>query len=83
MIMSAALEEKVIKKVVGLSDDNLMFLSDMIDRFMRPVQEETASKRIGISEGKFVVPDDFDACNDEIAEMFGVEYEYFTGIIFS
>lgn len=47
--MSAALEEKVIKKVVGLSDDNLMFLSDMIDKFMRPVQVETTSKGIGIA----------------------------------
>lgn len=71
--MSAALEEKVIKKVVGLSDDNLMFLCDMIDKFMKPAQAKTASKRIGVAEGKFVVPDDFDACNDEIAEMFGVK----------
>ncbi len=70
--MSVALEEKVIKKVVGLSDDNLIFLIDMIDKFMRPVQVETTYKRIGIAEGKFVVPDDFDDCNDEIAEMFGV-----------
>jgi uncharacterized protein YlzI (FlbEa/FlbD family) len=29
-------------------------------------------RRIGIAEGKFVVPDDIDECNDEIAEMFGV-----------
>lgn len=71
--MSAALEEKVIKKVVGLSDDNLIFLSDMIDKFMRPVQMKNTSKRIGIAEGRFVVPDDCDACNDEIAEMFGVK----------
>lgn len=71
--MSAALEEKVIKKAVGLSDDNLIFLSDMIDKFMRPLRAETSPKRIGVAEGKFVVPDDFDACNDEIAEMFGVK----------
>lgn len=71
--MSAALEEKGIKKVVGLSDDNLIFLSDMIDKFMRPVQMKNTSKRIGIAEGRFVVPDDCDACNDEIAEMFGVK----------
>ncbi len=58
------------KKVVDLSDDNLMFFSDMIDRFMRPVQMETTSKRIGIAESKFVIPDDYDACNDEIAEIF-------------
>ena len=61
------------KKVVGLSDDDLIFLSDMIDRFMKPAQMKTTYKRIGIAEGKFVVPDDFDACNDEIAEMFGVK----------
>ena len=71
--MSAALEEKVIKKVIGLSDDNLIFLNDMIDKFMIPIQAVSTSQRIGIAEGKFVVPDDFDACNDEIAEMFGVK----------
>lgn len=70
--MSAVLEEQVIKKVVGLSDDNLIFLSNMIDKYMRPVQS-TISKRIGVAEGKFVVPDDFDDCNDEIAEIFGVK----------
>lgn len=71
--VSAALEEKVIEKVVGLSDENLIFLSEMIDKFMKPVRMETVSKRIGAAEGRFVVPDDFDACNGEIAEMFGVE----------
>lgn len=30
------------------------------------------SKRIGIAEGKFTLPDDIDECNDEIARMFGV-----------
>lgn len=55
----SSIREKGNKKVVCLSDDNLIFLSDMIDRFMRPVQSETASKRIGVAEGKFVVPDDF------------------------
>lgn len=39
----------------------------------RPVQVETTSKRIGVAEGKFVVSDDFDDCNDEIAEIFGVK----------
>lgn len=72
--MSAILEEQVMKKVVGLSDDNLIFLIDMIDRFMRPTQANTTvSKRIGVAEGEFVVSDDFDDCNGEIAEMFGVE----------
>ena len=30
------------------------------------------SKRIGVAEGKFVVPDDFDEPDDEIARMFGM-----------
>lgn len=35
-------------------------------------QEKTddVSKRIGIAEGEFAVPDDFDAYNDEIADLF-------------
>lgn len=43
------------------------------DRFVRPVQVDATSKRIGVAEGKFVVPDDFDACNNEIEEMCGVK----------
>jgi len=67
--MSAKLEEQVIKKVVGLSDDNLQFISEMIDNL---VKTENVSKRIGVAKGKFIVPDDIDECNDEIAKMFGV-----------
>lgn len=69
--MSVTLEEKVIKKVAGLSDDNLMSLSDVIDKIMESPKVENISKRIGVAESKFVVPDDFDASNDKIAEMFG------------
>jgi len=36
------------------------------------IEQEDVSKRIGIAEGKFTVPDDFDECNDEIARMFGI-----------
>ena len=72
--MSVILEEQVMKKVVGLSDKNLIFLSDMIDRFMKPNQnQEVKTKRIGVAKGKFVVPDDIDECNNEIANMFGVD----------
>jgi hypothetical protein len=73
--MSALLEEQVIKKVAGLSDDNLMFISDMIDRFMKPdhVEEDTSLKRIGIKKGTKMYADDydFDEMNDQIADMFG------------
>lgn len=47
------------------------FVKPEIDNFMESLQVESTSKRIGIAEGKFVVLDDFDDYNDEIAEMFG------------
>ena len=36
------------------------------------IEQEDVSKRIGIAEGKFTVPDDFDESNEEIARMFGI-----------
>lgn len=29
-------------------------------------------KKFGIAKGQFSIPDNIDSCNDEIAEMFGV-----------
>ena len=34
-----------------------------------PYENTPVSKRIGIAKGKFKVPDDFDAWNEEIAAM--------------
>ena len=34
-----------------------------------PYESTPVSKRIGIAKGKFTVPDDFDAGNEEIAAM--------------
>lgn len=38
---------------------------------MTLIPKTPASKRIGAAEGKFKVPDDFDAWDKEIEEMFG------------
>ena len=35
-----------------------------------PYEETPVSKQIGIAKGKFTVPEDFDADNEEIAAMF-------------
>ena len=40
---------------------------------MRLHQEEPVSKRIGIAEGLFKVPDDFDQWDEEVLSMFGGE----------
>ena len=71
------LQEKVVQKVNGLSDDNLQFLLDMIERFMPPKSAEkektVISGRIGIAKGQKLYDDDydFDEMNPEIERMFG------------
>ena len=38
---------------------------------MTLIPQKSVSKRIGIAEGKFTVPDDFDSWDQEVEEMFG------------
>lgn len=38
---------------------------------MTLIPKKSADKRIGIAEGKFKVPDEFDTWDKEIASMFG------------
>lgn len=40
---------------------------------MTLIPKKTTQKRIGIAEGKFTVPDEFDEWDKEIEEMFGGE----------
>lgn len=35
-----------------------------------PIDSTPASKRIGVAEGRFEVPDDIDRHNDEVARLF-------------
>ena len=37
------------------------------------IPEKSASKQIGVAEGKIKVPDEFDMWDKEIEEMFGEE----------
>lgn len=79
------LQRQVIQSLDGLSDDNLRFLLEMIQRFMKPsenkeenvyglVMNKKIVRRIGSLEGQDLIDVDYDIdeCNDEIAEMFGV-----------
>jgi hypothetical protein len=71
-----SLQEQVVHKVSNLSEDNLQFLLEIIDRFMQAdtvKKEETeVSKRIGIAKGQKLYDDsyDFDEMNPD--RMFGV-----------
>lgn len=84
----STLQTQVIQSLNGLSDDNLSFLLDMIQRFMKPAQameNDTNAKRmrgnvkrrIGSLEGQDLIAADYDIdeCNGEIAEMFGVSVQ--------
>lgn len=81
----STLQRQVTQSLNGLSDDNLRFLLDMIQRFMKPKEtgDENVSEsaivrngacRIGSLEGWDLIDADYDIddCNDEVAEMFGV-----------
>jgi len=74
----STLQEQVIQSLNGLSDDNLSFLLDMIQRFMKPAKSVETTKnnirRIGSLEGQDLIAADYDIdeCNEEIATMFGV-----------
>ncbi|MCM1327007.1 MAG: hypothetical protein NC094_09395 [Bacteroidales bacterium] len=74
----SVLQEQIVQKISGLSEDNLQFLLEMINRFMQPETEEkkniAITERIGIAKGQNLYDDnyDFDEMNPEIAKMFGV-----------
>ena len=72
------LQEQAVQKIGNLSEDDLRFLLEMMERLMRPniAENKTAviPDRIGIAKGQDLYDDDydFDEMNPEIAKMFGV-----------
>ena len=73
----SVLQQEVVDKVTKLSDDNLQFILEMINRFMQPEEQnekEVDFKRIGVAKGQRLYDDDydFDEMNNDIAKMFGV-----------
>lgn len=78
----STLQKQIVQSIEGLSDDSLKFILDMIQRFVKPAENqltETAplgkKRKLGVLKGKKLIADgyDLDECNDEIAEMFGVD----------
>lgn len=72
------LQEQAVQKIGNLSEDDLRFLLDMMERLMRPNIAENKKAvipdRIGIAKGQDLYDDDYDIdeMNPEIAKMFGV-----------
>jgi hypothetical protein len=67
----SVLKEQAVELLDILPDDRVEIIIRVMQGFITPVSD-SESKRIGVAKGKFDVPDDIDECNDEIAEMFGV-----------
>lgn len=76
-----ALQNQVSKSLEGLSEEDLRFLLDMINRFMKPAvsdneqtQEQKISRPLGMYRNEQFYADgyDIDEDNEEIARMFGV-----------
>ena len=81
----STLQNQITQSLDGLSDDSLSFILDMIQRFVLPAESKSMGlndnvaghekkRRLGSMKGQKFIADghDIDECNDEIAELFGV-----------
>ncbi len=75
------LQAQVVESLSGLSDDNLSFILNMINKYMKPTSSEntlgykkSGGVKIGMFKGKKYIADgyDFDQDNEAIAQLFEV-----------
>jgi hypothetical protein len=67
--------ELLQEKVKAIPAEYVGEVSDFIDFILLKSLSSSVKrniKKFGIAKGKFSIPDNIDSCNDEIAEMFGV-----------
>ena len=82
----STLQNQITQSIEGLSDDSLIFILDMIQRFVMPAESKRVDinhdvnakgkkRRLGSMKGQKFIADghDIDECNDEIARLFGAE----------
>ena len=75
-------QQEAIRMINSMPDDTVGILVEFLKRMMgngSPSDEHKATgdvqipkRRLGIADGIYNIPDNIDACNDEIAKMFGV-----------
>lgn len=73
--MSSALmniEEQISSISLNEQIALMAYLANAIKQNSAKLSARQGANRLGVAKGKFDVPDDIDFCNDEIAEMFGV-----------
>lgn len=77
-------QQEAIRMIYSMPDDTVGILVKFLKQIMandthsedRPaadgLQAYPLKRRLGIADGMYNIPDSIDACNDEIAQMFGV-----------
>ena len=72
--MSAA---EMTQALAGLNPENyqaaMKFIRYLLSTQRQSVAMVNRSKRFGVAKGKLYVPDDIDFCNEEVADLFGVQ----------
>lgn len=76
-------QQEAINMINSMPDDAVVILVELLKgitvndshfegQAAEGLQMRPSKRRIGIADGKYNIPDNIDACNDEIAKMFGV-----------
>ncbi len=77
-------QQEAIRMIKNMPDDAVSILVDFLKRMMvndshidnhqtsRNIRLQPSKRKLGIADGEYDIPESIDACNDEIARMFGV-----------
>ena len=74
------IQQEAATLIKELPDDTVKILVELIKKMRNrvstsdnsPIISPTSKRHLGIASGKYIIPDDIDSCNDEIARMFEV-----------
>lgn len=81
--LTITVQQEAIRMIYSMPDDTVGILVKFLKQIMandsysedRPsadgIQSQLTKRRLGIADGMYNIPDSIDACNDEIAQMFG------------
>ena len=77
-------QQEAIRMINSMPDDTVGILVEFLKRMMvndnhfddrrvaGDMRLQPPKRKLGIADGMYSIPDSIDACNDEIAQMFGV-----------
>ena len=77
-------QQEAIRMINSMPDDTVGILVEFLKRMMNneshsddrrvagEMRIQRPRRKLGIADGMYKIPESIDACNDEIAQMFGV-----------